>query len=65
MSEKSRPEEIEKPEERLLVVVPALDERRWWELQLGVRLLGERRQPGSVRCRQHGQRTDGFYQKSR
>ena len=39
MSEEQRPEEVKEPEpEERLPVVPPPDERRWWELQLGVRL---------------------------
>lgn len=39
MPEAPRPEEVKKrkPEERRLPVHPPPDERRWWEMQLGVR----------------------------
>ncbi len=39
MSEEPDPEEVEEPEKPLLPVLAQPDERRWWELQLGVRLL--------------------------
>ena len=44
MSEELRPQNVKKPkrEERSLRLVPSLphfDDRRWWDMQLGVRLL--------------------------
>ena len=40
MSAAPRPEDVKKPKpEERLPVLPPPDERRWWEKQLGVRLL--------------------------
>ena len=40
MAEKPRLEQVEEPKKPLRPVLAVPDERRWWELQLGVRLAG-------------------------